>query len=81
MKAINFNKETGVFIRQEKIQIGNTADAAKIKTSLKTELAGIVRQVKNLKSRAEEIKSILVALDESIAPVPEAGESQSLPVG
>lgn len=63
MKVIEFNKETGTFISKEEIQVGNATGAEEIRETLKRELAGIIRQVKVLKSRAEEIKSMLAVLD------------------
>lgn len=64
MKTLDFDKKSGKFIRREEIQIDNTADVDDIKSALKIELAGIVRQVKGLKRRAEEIKTMLATLDE-----------------
>jgi len=63
MKSLSFDEKTGTFIRTEKINIGNATDVAEAKETLKTELAGIIRQVKLFKKRAEEIKEMLAALD------------------
>ncbi|TYO95123.1 hypothetical protein [Desulfallas thermosapovorans] len=68
-KRIEFNAEKGVFIRKEEIQVTDTNRVNEIKQSLKIELASIVRQVKSLKRRAEEIKAMLDALDEKAEPV------------
>jgi hypothetical protein len=63
MRVIEFNEETGTFISKEEIQVDNAAGADGIREALKIELAGIIRQVKALKARAFEIKSMLAAMD------------------
>lgn len=63
MKKLEFDEKSGIFIKREEIRIDNAVDAGEIRESLKIELAGIVRQVKGLKRRAEEIKKMLAVLD------------------
>lgn len=68
MKSLDFDEKSGKFIRREEIQIGNTTEANEIRQSLKIELVNIVKQVKGLKNRAEEIKKMLDALDRKTEP-------------
>lgn len=63
MKDLQFNKKTGAFVRREEINVGDAKEAGEIRQALKIELAGIVRQVKELKRRADEIKEMLAVLD------------------
>ena len=76
MSNLSFDAEKGIFIKREEIRIGNTTEAAEIKEALKIELAGIVRQVKGLKRRAEEIKTMLNALEEKAGPIDPAPPSR-----
>jgi len=69
LKNLEFNKETGTFTKREEINISNTKDIEEIRQALKIELAGIIRQVKGHKRRAEEIRSMLSILDENEKPV------------
>ena len=65
MKNLEFDKETGKFIKREEISIDDSTDVGEIRQALKIELAGIIRQVKRLKRRANEIKEMLIKIDES----------------
>lgn len=81
MKNISYDESSGKLIRTEEINIGTT-DAEDAKQSLKIELAGIIRQVKGLKKRAEEIKAMLTVLDKqvkttTVEPVTEESQSAS----
>lgn len=68
MKNLEFDKEAGTFTRREEIKIEDAKGVEEIRQALKIELAGIVRQVKGLKRRAEEIKEMLDVLDEKSGP-------------
>jgi len=65
VKNLEFDKETGKFIKREEISIDDSTDVGEIRQALKIELAGIIRQVKRLKRRANEIKEMLIKIDES----------------
>ena len=67
MKNLEFDKQTGKFVRREEINIGDGKAVEEIRQSLKIELAGIVRQVKGLKRRADEIKEMLKTLDDEVS--------------
>ena len=71
---LEFDNKTGVFVRREEIPVGNSKEVREVRESLMIELAGIVRQVKRLKYRAEEIKSMLAVLDEKAGPIDPAPE-------
>ena len=58
IKNIKFDPETGEFIKQEKIKITESNDVQDIINSINYELFKIVQQVKGLKKRAEELKTM-----------------------
>ena len=60
--------------------MGDAASVKEVKQNLENEVQNIIRQVKQLKARAEEIKTMLDEIEGAglINPAPEP--SQSLPV-
>lgn len=81
MKKIEFDKNTGTFVRREEMQVTDTKEINEIRQSLRIELATIVRQVKSLKRRAEEIKAMLAVLDDKaglVSPAPVVVEEPQL---
>lgn len=59
-KIIWDNNAREIVITQEKrINVGDAASTKEVKQNLEKELLDIVRQVKRLKARAEEIKGML----------------------
>jgi outer membrane protein assembly factor BamA len=60
---LEFNEKNNTFVRREEISINNAKDREEIKKQLKIELARIIRQVKDLKRRAEGIKEMLFVLE------------------
>lgn len=69
-RTVEWDKETKSIIvtEQKKINI-NTEDIEEVKKSFKQELRDIIRQVKALKQRAEEIKSLLTQLEEKAGSI------------
>lgn len=63
-RTVKWDKETKSIIvtEQKKINI-DTEDIEEVKKNFKQELRDIIRQVKSLKQRAEEIKSLLTQLE------------------
>ena len=77
MKIIRFDTATGEFVKEERIAINSGTDAKDIEKTINIELDQIVRQVKTLKNRAEELKAMKEALKKkagSIDPAPVVGE-------
>ena len=75
IESIKLDENSGriVVTNQKLIEIKDKEGIEDIKKNLRSELEGIVRQVKNLKVRAEEIKALLSKLEEkagSIDPAP-----------
>jgi len=52
-------KKEIVITQEKRINVGDAASVKEVKQNLENELQNIVRQVKQLKARAEEIKTIL----------------------
>lgn len=73
VKNLEFDKQTGKFVRRKEINVGDGKAVEEIRQSLKIELAGIVRQVKGLKRRADEIKEMLAVIEESKPEPPKQG--------
>lgn len=75
IRNIRFDAATGEFVREERIKIDaditNTKD---IEDAINYELAGIVRQVKALKRRCEELKAMKEALKGKAGPIDPAPE-------
>jgi len=66
---ITFDEATKTLIRTEQIDTNNASSVKEIKDSLNIELNMIVRQVKTLKLRAEEIKMLLGKLEEKTGSI------------
>ena len=82
LKNMRFDNSTGEFIREERITINASADIKDIEDAINIELAQIVRQVRALKLRAEELKAmkaILVKRAGSTDPAPVSEETQLTP--
>jgi|GEM_PF-7105850 len=64
-ESIDLDAETGqlVITKQEYVEVKEAANMEEVKVKLKQELGSIVQQVKGLKKRAEDIKSILTAIE------------------
>lgn len=64
-ESIEWDSDRGavVITKQEAIDIKDTESIDNVKEVLKEERAQIIRQVKTLKSRAEEINSLLLKLE------------------
>lgn len=64
-ESIEWDSERGgvVITKQETIDIKNVESIEHVKKVLKDERSQIIRQVKALKSRAEEINSLLLKLE------------------
>jgi len=73
-------KKEIVITQEKRINAGNAESVKEVKQNLENELQNIIRQVKQLKARAEEIKTMLDEIEGAglINPAPEP--SQSLPV-
>ncbi len=84
-KVIWDREKKEIIITQEKrINTGDAESVKEVKQNLENELQNIIRQVKQLKARAEEIKTMLDEIEGAglitPAPVPKIEESQSSPV-
>ena len=66
-----------VITQERRINVGDAASIKEVKQNLEKELLDIVRQVKRLKARAEEIKAMLNEIEGagSISPAPELSQS------
>lgn len=80
MIVLDKEKKEIVITREQRIKVNEVENIKEIKRQLENELLSIVRQVKQLKARAEEIKTMLNEIEGAglIDPAPEP--SQSLPV-
>lgn len=83
-KVIWDREKKEIIITQEKrINTDDAANVKEVKQNLENELRNIIRQVKQLKARAEEIKNMLDEIEGAgivnPAPVPETKEFQSSP--
>lgn len=80
MIVLDKEKKEIVITREQRIKVNEVENIKEIKRQLENELLSIVRQVKQLKARAEEIKTMLNEIEGAglIDPAPEL--SQSLPV-
>lgn len=69
-RTVEWDKESSSIIvtEQKKIDI-NAEDIEDVKKNLKQEIRDIIRQVKALKQRAEEIKSVLTQLEGKAGPI------------
>jgi len=66
------NKKEIVVTQEKRINVGDAASVKEVKQNLESELRNIVRQVKQLKKRAEEIKTTLNEIEgaELTGPAP-----------
>lgn len=64
-ESIDIDKQRGglIITSQRRVELTNAKDIKTIKTKLRRELMEIVRNVKALKKRAEEIKEMLAKLE------------------
>ena len=77
-KVVWDREKKEIIITQEKrINTGDAANVKEVKQNLENELRNIIRQVKQLKARAEEIKAMLNEIEGagSISPAPELSQS------
>ena len=68
LKDLKFDTATGEFVREERIKINTAKDVKDMEDVINYELLKIVRQVKGLKRRAEELKAMKKALKKEIEP-------------
>lgn len=81
IESVEWDNDGIVITKRERIEMPDTDRINDARKKLRTELEEIVRQVKSLKARAEEVKDLLNKLEEkagSIDPAPV--ESQPSPV-
>ncbi len=66
-----------VITQERRINVGDAASIKEVKQNLEKELLDIVRQVKRLKARAEEIKAMLNEMEGAglTDPAPELSQS------
>jgi len=69
-----------VITQEKRINVGDVASVKEVKQNLENELRNIIRQVKQLKVRAEEIKTMLEEIEGAGFTDPAPEPSQSLPV-
>lgn len=70
------NKRCGIVItKMERVDIQDAAGIEDVKKKLRKELKFIIKQIKNLKHRGEEIKSLLNKMEGKADPV--IGSAQS----
>lgn len=76
-ESIEWDKKLGglIITRQERIGLQDATDIEDAKGKLREELKRIVKQIKALKQRGEEIKSLLNKLDGKADPI--IGSAQS----
>jgi len=70
-ESIEWDKERGgiVITKQEYINMQDASGIDEVKKKLRAELEAIVRQAKNLKCRAFEIKALLDKLEGKAGPI------------
>lgn len=62
-KKVELRKDKVVVMETREIEFADGAEIEDLKRKLRTELGSIVRSVKSLKERAEEIKGILEEIE------------------
>jgi hypothetical protein len=69
LRNIRLDAETGEFVREERVRVGTGTNAKEILADINHELSMIVRQVKTLKARADELKAMKAILERKAEPI------------